>query len=123
MLRLRSQTQIRPWILILVWFSLIINSSPQLRAESISGELSDHKSPDFSEDGRPKNTASGASRSECQASTPYSNLTPLIPDTSVAVTVSPDPTFGFYVPYNLTSKHSAELVFKDDSLTFCTSIN
>ncbi|MDJ0744571.1 MAG: DUF928 domain-containing protein [Xenococcaceae cyanobacterium MO_167.B27] len=97
----------------------MINSSPQLRAESISGELSERKSPDFSEDGRPKNTASGASRSECQAQQPSSNLTTLIPDTSVALTVSPDSTFGFYVPYNLTSKHSAELVLKDDLLTFC----
>ncbi len=118
MLRLRSQTKIRPWILILVCFSLMINSSRELRAESISWELSHHQSPDFSEDGRPKRTAGGASRGECRASTITSNLTALIPDTPVALTVSPAPTFWFYVPYTLTAKHSAELVLKDNQGNF-----
>ena len=71
-----------------------------------------HNSPDFSEDGRPKRTAGGASRGECQNKDNLS-LTALIPDLPVALTAANSPTFWFYLPYTLTSEHSIEFVLKD----------
>ena len=71
-----------------------------------------HNSPDFSEDGRPKRTAGGASRSGCQNKSNLP-LTALIPNTSVALTAAKSPTFWFYLPYTLTPKHSVEFVLKD----------
>lgn len=70
-------------------------------------------SPDFSGDGRPKRTAGGASRSQCLAENDVP-LTAIVPDTSVALTAAKSPTFWFYLPNSLTSKHSVEFVLKDD---------
>lgn len=117
MLRLRSLTIIKFSIATLLWFSLI-NSSSQLQAEPLSWSLSQRNSPDFSGDGRPRRTAGGASRGECQVTQPAERLTALIPNTSVALTVSSTPTFWFYVPYSLTSENSVELVLKDDQGNF-----
>lgn len=79
--------------------------------QSIPWEWENHNSPDFSGDGRPKRTAGGASRNECQKSD--LPLTALIPDTSVALTAAESPTFWFYLPYTLTPQHSVEFVLKD----------
>ena len=71
-----------------------------------------HNSPDFSEDGRPKRTAGGASRGECQNKSDLP-LTALIPDFPVALTAANSPTFWFYLPYTLIPEHSVEFVLKD----------
>ncbi len=105
------------WLVTLVWFGLI-NSFPQLQAKPFSWSFSQQDSLDFSGDGRPKRTAGGASRGECQVSRSTDNLTALIPDTPVALTVSATPTFWFYVPYTLTENHAAELVLKDSEGNF-----
>lgn len=112
MLRLPSLKMSKFWITILVWLNWI-NFTPPLQAKPWSWELSQHDSLDFSGDGRPKRTAGGASRGECQVQQPSEYLTALIPNTSVALTVAAAPTFWFYVPYNLLNKHSVELVLKD----------
>ena len=70
-------------------------------------------SPDFSGDGRPKRTAGGASRGECQAKNDLP-LTAIVPETAVALTAAKSPTFWFYLPYTLTPKNSVEFVLKDD---------
>lgn len=105
------------WLVTLVWFGFI-NSFPQLQAKPFSWSLSQQDSLDFSGDGRPKRTAGGASRGKCQVSQPNEALTALIPDTSVALTVSATPKFWFYVPYNLTENNAAELVLKDSEGNF-----
>lgn len=81
-------------------------------SQTIPSDWKNAESPDFSGDGRPKRTAGGASRGECQVENNLP-LTALIPDTSVALTVSQSPTFWFYVPYILTSEQSVEFVLKN----------
>ena len=80
--------------------------------ESLPLEWNSRQSHDFSGEGRPKRTAGGASRSQCQNDSDFS-LTALIPDTPVALTATNSPTFWFYIPYTLTPKHSLEFVIKD----------
>ena len=117
MLRLRFLKILKFWLFTLVWLGLS-SSLPQLQAQPFSWTFSQQDSLDFSGDGRPKRTAGGASRGECQVSRVQDNLTALIPDTSVALTVSAAPTFWFYVPYTLTKNHAAELVIKDSEENF-----
>lgn len=117
MLRLRSLTTIKFLLSLLVCLNLV-NSSSQLKAEPFSWTVPRHNSLDFSGDGRPKRTAGGASRGECQAEQISEHLTALVPDSDVSLTISPSPTFWFYVPYNLISEHSAELVLKDNQGNF-----
>ena len=93
------------------------SSLTPVRAEAESESLQsiplewNHNSPDFSEDGRPKRTAGGASRGECQKSD--LPLTALIPNLPVALTAANSPTFWFYLPYTLRPEHSIEFVLKD----------
>ncbi len=118
MFKFLAQTQIKSCLLALACFSSI-NFSLSLKAETINWEISNQEDNlDFSENGRPKRTAGGASRGECQVPKSSSNLhtplTALIPDKSVALTANLSPRLWFYIPYNLSSKHSAELVLKDN---------
>ena len=117
MLRLRSLKILKFCLVTLVWSGFVSSFSP-LQAQSFSWSLSQQDSLDFSGDGRPKRTAGGASRGECQVSPATDNLTALIPNTSHALTVSASPTFWFYVPYTLTQNHAAELVIKDSEENF-----
>ena len=80
---------------------------------SVVLEWSNQNDPDFSQDGRPKDTAGGASRNGCQVKDSLT-LTALMPETSVAKTLAADPTFWFYVPHALTAKHTIEFVLKND---------
>ena len=84
----------------------------EINLQSLPLEWS-NQSQDFSGDGRPKRTAGGASRGQCQAKNNLP-LTAIVPDTSVALTTAKSPTFWFYLPYTLTPKHSVEFVLKDD---------
>ncbi len=67
---------------------------------------------DFSSYGRPGNRAGGGSRSPCSStSIPLTALTPV---TNWGKTVSPTPTFWFYVPYSPDEGHSGEFVLQDE---------
>lgn len=67
---------------------------------------------DFSSYGRPGNRAGGGSRSPCSStSIPLTALTPV---TNWGKTVSPTPTFWFYVPYSPDEAHSGEFVLQDE---------
>ena len=81
--------------------------------KSLPLEWENQQPQDFSGDGRPKRTAGGASRSQCQAKNDLP-LTAIVPDTAVVLTAAKSPTFWFYLPYTLTPKNSVEFVLKDD---------
>ena len=81
--------------------------------KSLTLEWKNRQPQDFSGDGRPKRTAGGASRSQCQAKNDLP-LTAIVPDTAVVLTAARSPTFWFYLPYTLTPQHSVEFVLKDD---------
>lgn len=81
--------------------------------QSVVLEWSNQNNPDFSQDGRPKRSAGGASRNGCQAQASLP-LTALIPETTVAKTLIAAPTFWFYVPHALTPKHTIEFVLKNE---------
>lgn len=85
------------------------NNSDRARLESLDLQWSK----DFSEDGRPKRTAGGASRGECTAEN-KSPLTALVPEANLGLTIAKSPSFWFYVPYTLTPQQSVEFVLKDD---------
>ena len=99
------------------FFSLILPAEAQdntnnTSLQSVLLEWSNQNDPDFSQDGRPQDTAGGASRSGCQAENNLP-LTALVPEASVAKTLAASPTFWFYVPHTLTSENTIEFVLKN----------
>lgn len=97
----------------LLGFPWIVRSSPaRLSAERPRMPIAQTSSPEFSDVGRPRRRQGGGSRGSCLiADKPP--LTALVPASSTGFTLAQSPSFWFYLPYDLTERHSVDFVLKD----------
>ncbi len=99
---------------LLLGFSLVASSTlarPAAEAPRLP-RFAQASSPEFSDAGRPRRRQGGGSRGFCLiADKPP--LTALVPDSSTGFTLAQSPSFWFYLPYDLTERHSVEFVLKD----------
>ncbi len=98
---------------LLLGFPLAASASPaRPSAEPPQTSIAQTSNPEFSDAGRPRRRQGGGSRGSCLiADKPP--LTALVPDSSTGFTVAQSPSFWFYLPYDLTERHSVEFVLKD----------
>ena len=98
---------------VLLGFPLVASSSPARLSDARPQILiAQTSSPEFSDAGRPRRRQGGGSRGSCLiADKPP--LTALVPSSSTGFTLAQSPSFWFYLPYDLTERHSVEFVLKD----------
>lgn len=104
---------IRASFLSLLWLGLPLAGwgAAPWAAERSAPQLA-QASPEFSDVGRPRRRQGGGSRGSCLiADKPP--LTALVPSSGTGLTLAQSPSFWFYLPYDLTERHSVEFVLKD----------